>query len=99
MSSLCFYEAVEKRRDNEITEDVYLQSIVAHSTGVRHGKNRMCNNDTTNDDREYVSFAHDIKAAESEDRFAIKMSSWVFNLFNKNPLRGKHSNLYYGLVD
>jgi hypothetical protein len=47
MPSLCFYDAAVRRKEDTITEDEYLQAIVAHCTGVRHGKNQLCNGDTS----------------------------------------------------
>jgi hypothetical protein len=98
MASLCFYDAVMKRRDGEITEDIYLQSIVAHCTGLRHGKNRLCNNDAENGNQEFrfLNFGSNIKTADPSDRFAIKMAFWIFCRFEEAPLNGRHSNTRYG---
>jgi len=65
-----------------------LQSIVAHCAAVRHGKNKLCNNDTANKDDNFISFAYDLKySMKPTDRFAIKMSLWIFSMFNENPLK------------
>ena len=45
VSSLCFYDAAVRLKENTITEDEYLQAIVAHCTGLRHGENQLCNGD------------------------------------------------------
>jgi hypothetical protein len=69
MSSLCFQDAVLKRKEYSITEDEFLKAIVDHCTGVRHGANRLCNNDTIVPDKDhkgdigwghYISWAHNI---------------------------------------
>lgn len=45
-SSLCFYDAAVRFKENTISEDEYLHAIMAHCTGLRHGENQLCNNDT-----------------------------------------------------
>ena len=43
--SLCFYPAALKRKNNEISDKVFMQHIVAHCCGLRHGENKKCNDD------------------------------------------------------
>lgn len=50
MSSLCFSDAAAMRKTNQITEEEYLQAILNHCTGVRHGENQLCNYDTAQSD-------------------------------------------------
>jgi hypothetical protein len=45
VSSLCFYDATVRAKENTITEDEYLQAIAAHCTSLRHGANQLCNGD------------------------------------------------------
>lgn len=78
MSSLCFYDAAVKRKSNEISEDVYLQSIAAHATGLRHGRNKLCNGDSkpahfdSEDTSNYIYFASNVRSIDS---FASYMAS------------------------
>jgi hypothetical protein len=79
MASLCFYDAAVKRKENKITEDIYLQSIAAHCTGLRHGKNGLCNNDAENDNGgssfiDFTFFASNLRVADPIDRFVGKMA-------------------------
>jgi hypothetical protein len=84
MSLLCFQDAFVKRGDNEITEDVYLQSILQHLTGVRHGLNRSCNNDTPNrTGMGTFEFASNAKG----DRFTYEMSTWVVVECSQRPIK------------
>jgi hypothetical protein len=43
--SLCFYGAFVRFSNNDITEEGYLQAVLGHCNGTRHGSNRLCNND------------------------------------------------------
>jgi hypothetical protein len=45
--SLCFTDAALKRKNKEISAQVFLESILAHCRRVRQGYNRKCNDDTT----------------------------------------------------
>jgi len=57
--SLCFTAAATKKVNNEISTQVYLESILAHCRGVRHGNNKGCNDyaddgsDADNKDHEW----------------------------------------------
>jgi len=73
MSSLCFAEAAAKRKENEITENEYLQAIINHCTGLRHGKNRACNNEAVIDDHINYAFGQNIK----DDEFASEIAYWI----------------------
>lgn len=76
--SLCFREAVVKYKANEITQDEYLQAIVAHCTGSHHGENQQCNGDSTANrarDRSTRKFASDL--TEADDLFAYTMMKWI----------------------
>jgi hypothetical protein len=85
MSSLCFAEAAAKRKVNEITEDEYLQAIVNHCTGVRHGKNGLCNNDAKSDDIPVYAFASNIE----DDSFAYAMANWIIRDYFVKQIPGK----------
>jgi hypothetical protein len=85
MSSLCFAEAAAKRKSDEITEDEYLQAIVNHCTGLRHGKNRLCNDDAVIDDNYNYAFARNIQG----DKFASAMAYWIIRNFYYRQTQGK----------
>lgn len=77
-AGLCFREAVIKFKANEITQDEYLQAIVAHCTGLRHGENQQCNGDSTASkarDGSTRKFASDV--TEQDDLFAYTMMKWI----------------------
>ena len=84
MSSLCFNEALIKMRDNIITEDEFLQNIVKHCSGIRHGQNELCNDDAVTNDPDYLAFGCNIK----EDLFTSAMAMWIFSVF-KTPVGGE----------
>ena len=85
ISSLCFNDAVILRRNNEITEDEYLQVIVGHCTGLRHGSNGACNNDTTEPGASDVELGENVK----DDSFALAVASWIYRHFDQTPVEGK----------
>lgn len=80
--SLCLAEAATQRRNNEITEDEYLQVIVDHCGGVRHGKNRLCNGDAVIDDHRHYTFGANIE----DDDFASEMAYWIIHDFHDRQL-------------
>jgi hypothetical protein len=82
MYSICFQDASVKRQRNEITEDEYLQFIVNHCTGIRHGANKLCNNDAIVDASDHVAFGYNI-----DDSFTYTVAEWIFYYF-KSPLEG-----------
>ena len=85
MSSLCFYDAAIKRKQDEISEAIYAQSIAAHATGLRHGRNRLCNSDSKpeNYDPEDLSnhnyFASNVHGV---DRFASQMANLLYEYYD-----------------
>jgi hypothetical protein len=85
MSSLCFIEAAAKRKEDEITEDEYLEAIVSHCRGARHGKNRLCNGDMVCDGPRQHAFGGDIE----KDEFASGMASWIAFSHYAKSMRGK----------
>jgi hypothetical protein len=105
--SLCFYDAAIRLKENTITEDEYLQAIVAHCTGVRHGKNQLCNSDISDipdnkntstrfsDDWKYY-FASNVAEV---DNFARKVAQFIASHVNKkdNPVQGTGSELRFKL--
>jgi hypothetical protein len=89
MSSLCFQDAVVKRKANEITEDAFLEAIVNHCTGISHGANKLCNNDTfaPNKDRgESFAWGHNI-----DDPFTSCIAKWIYFNFG-DPVEGNVYN-------
>jgi hypothetical protein len=74
-SSLCFYDAAVKRQEDTITEDEYLQAIVAHCLGVRHGKNKLCNRDGLVGSRP-DEFGRD-PGLHDLDPFACHIADWI----------------------
>jgi hypothetical protein len=83
MFSLCFQEAFVKRRENVITEDEFLKALVNHCTGIRHGKNRLCNNDTPlPENLRLFAFGGNI-----EDPFTKSVAQWILLNFKK-PVTG-----------
>jgi hypothetical protein len=83
MSSLCFNDALVKWRDGGIEEDEFIQSIVNHCAGARHGTNRLCNNDTATDKADYLAFGCNI----DNDRFTAAMAEWIFTCFKNSPAK------------
>jgi hypothetical protein len=83
MASLCFQEASEKRKSNQISEDVYLRAVLDHCTGVRHGKNKMCNGDSDPLRWRDDTFGSNIQ----DDEFTKMMARWIFCLFDESPLK------------
>jgi hypothetical protein len=97
--SLCFYDAAIRLKENTITEDEYLQAIVAHCTGVRHGKNQLCNSDTSD-----IRFSNDWKYyfasnVAEVDNFARKVAQFIASHVDKkdNPVHGTYSELRFKL--
>jgi hypothetical protein len=83
MSSLCFQDAVEKKKANEITEDEFLQALVNHCAGTRHGENEQGNNDANlTDVKDSVAFGYNIN-----DSFTFAVSQWIYFNFGK-PVEG-----------
>jgi hypothetical protein len=83
MSSLCFQEAFVRRRDNDITEDEFIEALVDHCTGIRHGSNRLCNNDAALPEK----FGSAIFATNVVDQFTWGVAQWIFFHF-KSPVTG-----------
>jgi len=81
--SLCFQDAAVKRNNNDITEDEYLQALLAHCTGIRHGKNKLCNNDEEKKPGFYRSFF----AQNVPDRFTSSIAHWISKDVCKNDTR------------
>jgi hypothetical protein len=90
ISSLCFNDAAVLRRQNKITEDEYLQALVDHCNGLRHGINRACNNDTTEPGEERVRLGRNIK----DDSFAKSIAGWIYRHFDRKPIAGNMPDLF-----
>jgi hypothetical protein len=71
MSSLCIRDAVLGRLDNQISEETYLQCIVDHSAGVRHGVNKLCNGDDSEGRYLGSNVSRDV------DPFAWLVACWI----------------------
>jgi hypothetical protein len=107
MPSLCFYDAAVRRKEDTITEDEYLQAIVAHCTGVRHGKNQLCNGDTSDipdNGNESFNFLHSWKHYFASnvievDHFAGKVAEFIASYVDEkdNPVYGMDIELRYTL--
>ncbi|KAF2420129.1 hypothetical protein EJ08DRAFT_31291 [Tothia fuscella] len=70
--SLCIRDAVMGRLNNQISEKEYLQCIVDHATGARHGVNRLCNGD----DSEGAYLVSNV--SQDLDPFASRVvSEWI----------------------
>ena len=80
--SLCFYPAALKRKNNEISDEIFLQHIVAHCRGLRHGENKKCNDDE--DPSKYFT-----KLGET-DTFTYWIRDWAIHM---KPVEG-YSYLY-----
>jgi hypothetical protein len=78
MSSLCFREAVVKRKNNEITEDEYLQALVSHCSGVCHGVNKLCNDDAVLPADIHPSDAYGYGI---NDSFTWAVAKWIYYNF------------------
>lgn len=75
VSSLCLRDAAVKRSNNDITEDEYLQSLLVHCGGIRHGRNRLCNNDELPKPGFFKSgFADNVF---NVDKFASTIAHWI----------------------
>ncbi|KAF2667905.1 hypothetical protein BT63DRAFT_426754 [Microthyrium microscopicum] len=93
--SLCFYDAAMKRKEKAITEEQYLQAIAAHCSGVRHGKNRLCNSDSSDfliSEDKYNNFLnrrhHFAKNVRGEDPFASSVAQFIMDYIEEkdNPV-------------
>ena len=109
MPSLCFYDAAVRLKENTITEDEYLQAIVAHCTGIRHGKNQLCNGDTSDiphDGNANTRFHTNWKRFFASnvlkvDYFAWKVARFIIYYVDEeemdNPAHGRDSELRFTL--
>src|SRR5262245_19305862 len=70
--SLCFYPAALKRKNNEISDEVFVQHIVAHCSGLRHGENKECNDDENS--YEYL------RKLLATDTFTYRMRDWTMRM-------------------
>lgn len=68
---MCLREALDAYEAGAITQDDYLQVITAHCTGLRHGRNGQCNNDTTNGPADEFSFASNLPGNLRNFPFAV----------------------------
>jgi len=75
--SLCFYPAALKRKNNEISDEVFVQHIAAHFGGLRHGENKECSDDE--DLSKYLA-----KLRET-DTFTYWMRDWAMHM---KPVEG-----------
>lgn len=97
VSSMCFYEALIKRNNNEITEEEYLQALLAHCDGTRHGKNRLCNNDELPKPGFFRSgFADNLHGI---DKFTGTIARWIENDVCKKGTRTVDSAAQVSLYD
>lgn len=96
VSSLCFYDAAIAFKENTINEDQYLHALLAHCTGLRHGKNQFCNGDTMEPPdfwnpaeiaRDWpILYAHGVFRVDS---FASKVAEFIAYCVNEtNPAHG-----------
>lgn len=84
-TSFCFADAHEALSQGQISEEAYLKSITAHCIGVRHGRNRLCNNDT--DTKRPASNV----TPRTQGFFLCCVAVWIRNAFysNENAVGGK----------
>ncbi len=75
--SLCFYPAALKWKNNEISDEVFVQHLVAHCHGLRHGENKECN-----DDEDMLKYLGKLKKT---DNFAYWMRGWTIDM---KPIEG-----------
>jgi hypothetical protein len=79
---LCFTALATKRNNNEISTQAYLESILAHCRGVRHGPNKKCNdNDVQSDHGHPVSheMSYSVKLG-CLDRLTWRLRDWALKL-------------------
>jgi hypothetical protein len=74
VSSLCFRNASIKRDNNEITEDEFLQALLVHCNGTRHGKNQLCTDEPPRPGFVKSSFADDVF---NVSRFTASIALWI----------------------
>jgi len=83
--SLCFHGAFVRFSNNDITEEGYLQAILAHCNGTRHGSNRLCNNDELPGAGFVKSgFADNLR---NVDDFTPRIANWIKKDVCKNDTR------------
>ena len=75
LSSLCYRDASVKLDNNEITEDEYLQALVRHCDGIRHGTNLLCNNDELPKPGFVRSGVAD--NVPRADKFTLSIAHWI----------------------
>jgi hypothetical protein len=74
VSSLCFRDAAVKRGNNEITEDEFLQALLLHCNGTRHGRNRLCTDKPLQPGFIKNGFADN---ASNVDQFTFSIAHWI----------------------
>lgn len=72
--SMCLRDAFDAHTTGSISEEDYLQVIAAHCTGLRHGNNRLCNNDTQ-DGKPYEVYASNILGPLR--KFSYATAYWI----------------------
>jgi len=83
--SLCFTAAATKKINNEISTQAYLESILAHCCGVRHGNNKRCNDDAgdgADPDKHESTYSSKLLHL---DHFAWRLRTWALKL---EPISG-----------
>lgn len=72
-SSLCIYDAVLGRLEKRISEETYLQCIVDHAAGARHGAKKLCNGELPEDRYKFAS-----NVRQDVDLFASSMAHYLW---------------------
>lgn len=67
--SLCFYQAALQRKRNQISEEEFLDHIVAHCRGIRHDESKKCMDDE--EPKKYFDKLHET------DTFTTWIRDWA----------------------